>query len=444
MVVVCEELMVDTVTTISLLISLMEEENLFLLESTTLKKAFSRYTYLGIPKEVVRGIGNPFEFLATIPRCSVSYPDFIGDFLGGVVFLIGYGASNYTGILRSPIREGKDLFVGFMVDTFIVIDNYRHRIFLVSVSEEEKKARKNIKSLKERVVSGLKALTLNSLNSFNIRDVLLEFSKDEFEEKVGYIKALIEEGEAIQVVFSEKVTVLGDIDPLSFYRVLRKLNPSPYMFFLKVGDTYYLGSSPEVHLKVKDKIALMKPIAGTYPNRGDLKEIFERLLNDEKERAEHLMLVDLTRNDLYTYCYPETVKVTRYMKPEVYSHVVHLVSTVIGKLPENVHPAYLLKMTFPAGTVSGAPKVRAMEIIDEVEASARDFYAGCVGYVSYNGNLDTAITIRSARLKKGELTLRAGAGIVYDSIPEREYMEVQNKLGALLATLTTLSNKGGF
>ena len=433
--VVYEELLLDTVTPVSLLMAMRDEKNLFLLESATIKKAFSRFTYFGIPEESVTIQSDPFEVLKSIEKIDVPKHYQFGDFLGGMVFLLGYGASNYTGLLRNPIREGDDLFVGFPVNSFVVMDNYKHRFYIVALGESEILAKERLEWLKEKLFLKLNGLNLTDSYPSDIEDIIWEFERKDFEERVSYIKKLIEEGEAIQVVFSQRVTVNGNINPINFYRILRNINPSPYMFFIKSGDTFYLGSSPEVHLKVKNGIALMKPIAGTYPNRGDLKEVVEALSRDEKERAEHLMLVDLARNDLYTYCLTDSVRVTRYMKPEVYSHVVHLVSTVIGRLPDGVNPTYLLKMTFPAGTVSGAPKVRAMEIIDEVEASSRDFYAGCVGYVSFNGNLDTAITIRSARLKGNELVLRAGAGIVYDSVPEREYFEVYNKLGAMLTAL---------
>jgi len=253
----------------------------------------------------------------------------------------------------------------------------------------------------------------------------------------------IVKGEAIQVVLSNKYEIEATIAPLDFYRVLRRLNPSAYMFYLKFNDFYILGSSPETHLKIKGNKAILKPIAGTYPKNEPMSIIKKKILCDEKELAEHLMLLDLARNDLSVYCKPESVKVNKSFKVENYSHVVHIVSEVEGAIKENVNPLDVFFATFPAGTVSGAPKVRAIELIDEIEANPRGFYAGCLGYFSYNGDLDTAILIRSAMIDKNCIVLRAGAGIVYDSVPEREYMEVENKLKALIATLQHLKNKNG-
>lgn len=314
-----------------------------------------------------------------------------------------------------------------------MLDNYTQKVYACAVSDDYDEALWRLDELEQGLRKALRNGLVNG-DSHQVYEVEWEFSSEEFQRRVKCVKQLIEAGEAIQVVLSQKVDVVGDVNPVSFYRYLRKLNPSPYMFYLHHNGVVYCGSSPEVHLSVKNGRALMKPIAGTYPVGPDLEAISKALSSDEKERAEHLMLVDLARNDLYTYCKPESVTVTKFMEPEVYSHVVHLVSTVEGEL-QGVSPVELLRVTFPAGTVSGAPKVRAMEIIDEFETSSRDFYAGCVGYYSYNGNLDTCITIRSARFEKGRLTLRAGAGIVYDSVPEREYQEVVNKLKALLVSV---------
>lgn len=437
-----EEIEIDTITPIGLAVLLRDEENLFLLESATLKKALSRFTYIGIPKVRLEDpTKDPFEKLIGVDKTAPKINE-IGDFSGGIVFLLGYGASNYTGLLRKPIREGKDLFVGFPVKEFIAIDNYKQKMYAVLVETQYEEAKEKVKELKQKLFSKLKEQVRKGEPPL-IEEIKWEMTKKEFMQTVEYVKEQIEKGEAIQVVLSQKVEVYGKIDPLDFYRVLRKINPSPYMFFIKAGNTFYIGSSPEVHLKVTGNTALMRPIAGTYPIGENLEEVIEKLKQDEKEQAEHLMLVDLARNDLYTHCLPNSVKVPKYMYPEVYSHVVHLVSTVIGKIEDKTHPVELLRKTFPAGTVSGAPKVRAMEIIDEVEKSPRDFYAGCVGYVSFNGNLDTAITIRSARFTNGILTLRAGAGIVYDSKPEREHQEVKNKLEALLSSIEKIKANGG-
>jgi anthranilate synthase component 1 len=220
------------------------------------------------------------------------------------------------------------------------------------------------------------------------------------------------------------------------------------MFYFKFGDEVLLGTSPEIHLKITDGTAVLKPIAGTYRlENGNAESAKDRLLNDPKEKAEHLMLLDLARNDIYTGCDFDSVNVVSSFEAEVYSHLVHIVSEVQGKMSKGVSPMKLFCSTFPAGTVSGAPKVRAMELIDQYEKTPRGFYAGCAGYFSYSQDLDTCIIIRSALVTKESTVIRAGAGIVYDSVPEKEYREVENKLGALfdsLKNIRTLEAKNVF
>jgi anthranilate synthase component 1 len=244
---------------------------------------------------------------------------------------------------------------------------------------------------------------------------------------------MIADGEAIQIVLSDFLEA-DNIDPFEFYRNLRKINPSPYMYFLKDNGISVVGSSPEIHLRVRDRVATLKPIAGTRKLRpaDNVEEVIESLTHDEKERAEHLMLVDLARNDLSRICQVGSVAVGSFMQPEAYSHVVHMVTDVTGRLKEGTHVFEALRQTFPAGTVSGAPKVRAIEVIDELEEYPRGAYAGCVGYIGFDGSLDMAITIRTAIFEKGRARLQGGAGIVYDSVPEREYDEVMNKLLVLM------------
>ena len=421
----------------------------FLLESANTKKEFSRYTYLGFPDAMFSlEDEDPFFFVEEMVKGSAPKVAELGDFSGGAVFLLGYGASNYTGLLRRPVRTGEDLALVMQVNRFVVLDNYTQKIFGCVVKErglswqqDYAEASDILDGLEADLRSVLRRGLREGLSSVrhDLKGLFWEMEREAFEETVAQVKGMIADGEAIQVVLSQKLEAYGALDPVGFYRYLRKLNPSPYMFFLRGDGVVYCGSSPEVHLKVMGGKALMKPIAGTYPVGEDLDAIIEALKSDEKERAEHLMLVDLARNDLYTHCTPESVEVPVFMEAEVYSHVVHLVSTVVGRLSEGIHPVELLRVTFPAGTVSGAPKVRAMEIIDELERSPRDFYAGCVGYYSYNGNLDTCITIRSARFAGEVCTLRAGAGIVYDSVPSREFEEVRNKLMALSVALKKLS-----
>ncbi len=251
---------------------------------------------------------------------------------------------------------------------------------------------------------------------------------------MAQIRKEIIKGNLLQGVLSRRLVLRTEIPALEAYSRLRSLNPSPYMFYLDYGNFQLFGSSPEIHVKVKDKKVIMRPIAGTR-KRGKDKSEDERLerdlLSDEKERAEHLMLVDLARNDLGRVCKPGSVNVSEYMGIERYSHVMHIVSQVEGVLMEGKTGLDAIRKTFPAGTVSGAPKIKAMEIIDSIEREKRSFYAGIVGYLEPDGTLDSCITIRSALKNDDLLILQAGAGIVFDSIPEKEFEETSLKLRAL-------------
>jgi anthranilate synthase component 1 len=253
-----------------------------------------------------------------------------------------------------------------------------------------------------------------------------------YEDGVRRIKEHIRAGDAYQVVLSQRAERRTGASPLQLYRALRRINPSPYLFLLELGDVALVGSSPETLVKCEHGIASLNPIAGTtHPGEGDA----ERLLASEKDRAEHVMLVDLGRNDLSRVCRPATVRVARYLEPERFSHVTHLVSEVTGELRDGVTPFELLRACFPAGTVSGAPKVRAMQIVSELEGYRRGPYAGAVGYVLPDGTMDTCIAIRTVILRDGLARLQAGAGVVADSDPAAEHEECLRKLAALEAAL---------
>ncbi|MEJ5172358.1 MAG: anthranilate synthase component I family protein, partial [Hydrogenothermaceae bacterium] len=242
----------------------------------------------------------------------------------------------------------------------------------------------------------------------------------------------------IQVVLSQRFYKNLNTEPINVYRTIRYINPSPYLFYLDFKDIKVVGSSPEILVTVKDGKILTKPIAGTRP-RGKTEEedrkLKDELLQDTKEKAEHLMLVDLARNDVGKVAKAGTVKVDRFMYVENYSHVMHIVSDVSGELKEGLHPIDVLKSVFPVGTVSGAPKVRAMQIISELEPEKRNIYAGAVGYISFDGNLDTAIAIRTAVIVNNTVYVQAGAGIVADSVPEKEYEETVNKAKAMMKAI---------
>ncbi|HEY1405141.1 MAG TPA: anthranilate synthase component I family protein, partial [Spirochaetota bacterium] len=299
----------------------------------------------------------------------------------------------------------------------------------------------------DRAVAGIEEIEKKILSAASFRpsekpkigsEITYHFEKEKFKAGVEKIREYITQGDAIQVVLSQRMSVDCEGDPFYIYRALRSINPSPYMFYLNFDSFVIFGASPEVMVKVENGKALLRPIAGTRPrgaNEAEDESLTKDLLSDEKERAEHIMLVDLGRNDLGRVAKPGSVKVTRMMDVELYSHVMHIVSEVTAELPDGVDAIDVVKATFPAGTVSGAPKVRAMEIIEEIEPDRRNHYAGLVGYFSYSGNFDSCIAIRTAAVVDKKLYLHAGAGIVYDSVPEKEYDETIAKARAILEAI---------
>ena len=319
---------------------------------------------------------------------------------------------------------------------FVIFDHYTDSIYLVGMNYDEHEI--DLTAEMARIEGVITDQNFNYMQSddrtypASIEGASGE--KDRFTSGVAKIRDEITRGNLLQAVLSRRVQVSTEIPALEAYRRLRTANPSPYLFFLDYDGYQIFGSSPEVHVKLKDNRVTIRPIAGTRrrgKNRSDDLALEAELLADEKERAEHLMLVDLARNDIGRVCTPGTVAVTANMVVERYSHVMHIVSQVEGDLEDGKNGTDLIRATFPAGTVSGAPKIRAMEVLDRLEGVPRRFYAGLVGYMEPGGGLDTCITIRSA-LKRGDtLILQAGAGIVYDSQPEREYEETQEKLAAL-------------
>jgi anthranilate synthase component 1 len=271
------------------------------------------------------------------------------------------------------------------------------------------------------------------------------FTRPMFLAAVRKSKEYVRAGDVFQVVISQRFSARTDAEPFEIYRALRVLNPSPYMYFLKLGDTAIVGSSPELLLKVQGREAFYRPIAGTRPRGKDEAEdqvLAAELAADPKERAEHIMLVDLGRNDLGRVSEYGSVRVERLEFVEYYSHVMHLVSTLRGRLRPDVDCLEALAACFPAGTVSGAPKIRAMEIIDELEPTRRGIYAGAILYLDFSGNLDSCIAIRTMVVKNGLASVQAGAGLVADSVPEREYQETVNKARALIAALEVAHGGG--
>ncbi len=318
----------------------------------------------------------------------------------------------------------------------VVYSHKTHQITLVSTCEAMRNDFENIESsLKSSYeYKGLKPIVSNDEGEFS-------FSKEKFFHMIDESKKMIRSGDVFQILMSNRYTRKAEVDPFSFYRILRTKNPSPYMYLMEYENFSIVGSSPEVMVQLQDKQLLLRPIAGTR-KRGSTKErddeLEKELLNDPKELSEHLMLIDLGRNDIGRVAKVGSVKVEDMMHIERFSHVMHIVSDVVAELAEDKDMFDLFAATFTAGTMTGAPKIRAMELIAELEGIKRGFYTGAIGYFGFDGNMDSAITIRTALINKDSITLHAGAGVVADSQPELEYLEVKNKLGALMSSLEDL------
>ena len=322
-------------------------------------------------------------------------------------------------------------------DEVIVIDNVSGKLFIVnyidpSLDNAYENALKKIDDLLAKLSKGI---DLKDESNFDYSEPVSEFGEGYYKEAVDKIKNYIYEGDGMQVVLSQRMSQAFNYNPLSLYRSLRSLNPSPYMFFYHMEDHFVVGASPEILVRLENKKVTVRPIAGTRPRGKDEASdaaLEKDLLSDPKELAEHVQLMDLGRNDIGRVSKAGSVNVTDNMMIERYSHVMHIVSNVEGLLRENLSAVDVLKATFPAGTVSGAPKVRAMEIINELESSKRGVYAGAVGYLGFNGDMDVAIAIRTAVIKDNFLYVQAGAGVVADSIPQNEWDETKNKARAIL------------
>jgi anthranilate synthase component I len=447
---VYKEISGDMDTPVSMLSRLLSSDKALLLESANQNKTYSRFSFLAfevadklVLREdgVYRGherVGGMSAMDEILRENKMPVEEGFGDFRGGYVGCLNFEFVGKCDVLKKPLAKtgGQAIGTFYLVEKFLVYDNYTNSIYLamsrIRDDSEPDDAYREIARELDRTEEQIRSLPRCEPTPGKPR-ITRDIPRGLFIDKVTRVREMIGEGEGIQVVLSDFLEAEG-IEPFEFYRNLRRINPSPYMYFLKDGDSYIVGSSPEIHARIRDRKAILKPIAGTRRRDPsvDLDETIASLRGDEKERAEHLMLVDLARNDLSRICAVGSVEVKSFMNPEVYSHVVHLVSEVDGDLTEGLTIFDALKQTFPAGTVSGAPKVRAIEIIDELEDHPRGAYAGCIGYIGFNGSVDMAITIRTAVFAGKKARLQAGAGIVYDSVPEKEYDEVMNKLLALL------------
>jgi len=444
----------------------------FLLESVEGGETIARYTFAGAnPNEVFRARGRrcvletgakKAEFdadpIAEMRRLTVRYtPVPVPGLPPLTAGAIGYFSYDVVRLFeRIPDSGRDDLHLDDCVMMFyrglIAFDHVQHRVWVIqnvfteapgSLRAKYDAAVREIARTR-RLLEGPLPRARSSPRATPLR-VASNMTKREFISDVEKAKEYIRAGDAFQIVLSQRFSAKTSADPFEIYRALRVINPSPYLYYLKLGDVAVVGSSPEMLIKVQGRDAYYRPIAGTLPrgrNEKEDREFEARLAADPKERAEHIMLVDLGRNDLGRVSEYGSVKVERLMFVERYSHVMHLVSTLRGRLREGVDCFDALSACFPAGTLSGAPKVRAMQIIDELEPTRRGLYAGAILYLDFSGNLDSCIALRTLVAKNGHAYIQAGAGIVADSVPEREYEESVNKARAVLRALE-VAHSGG-
>ncbi len=472
---VYRELAADLETPVSVYLKLMDEtQSSFLLESVEQGEMLGRYSFIGVnPRGSIALHGNQItdsrrksertydlaegqDILHVIQNelDQWSPADLPGlpRLRGGAVGYIGYDVVRFFERLPNTAKPAVDIpdAVFLLADTFVVFDHVRHRLLIISnaklngdrgqtaVAGAYVKAIEEIEKVTERLLRPLPAVPTKRGNikpSQIDRTLRSNKTQAEFEQMVRDAKEYIAAGDIFQVVLSQRFSRQTEMHPFAIYRALRMMNPSPYMFYFHFGDYDFqvVGASPEIHVRLEDEIAHLRPIAGTR-KRGKTKAedlaLEKELLADPKERAEHVMLVDLGRNDLGRVCKYGSVRVKDMMVIERYSHVMHIVSHVEGDIQPDMDSYALMRATFPAGTLSGAPKVRAMEIIEELEQERRSLYGGAVGYFSYDGSSDTCIAIRTMAVKGETLYIQAGAGVVADSDPTMEYEECHNKARA--------------
>jgi anthranilate synthase component 1 len=467
---VYREILADFDTPLSAFLKTRQGDYSYMLESVEGGENMARYSFLGSsPSLVIKTKGNKIKFLKDgqlaekeryidgdpldeIRRVMQGYryvpvPG-LPRFCGGLVGFIGYDTVRFIEDIPDMSEDRLNMPDTELVltDTLLIFDHVDHKIKVVSnalieasPADEYEKACAKIDSIVERLRSDINKPVPARLGS-GIKEPDSNFSRDAFCKAVEDVKEHIKAGDIIQLVLSQRFERETEADPFSIYRALRSINPSPYMFYLHFGDYKLIGSSPEILVRCEDRRVEVRPIAGTRrrsPDEEEDKRLEKELLADPKEKAEHIMLVDLGRNDIGRVCRYGTVSTEELMRIERYSHVMHMVSDVTGELQEDKDIYDLIRATFPAGTVSGAPKVKAMELIEKFEGLKRGPYAGSVGYISFSGNTDLCITIRTIIMKDRHAYIQAGAGLVLDSVPEKEYEETKNKAMALLKAIET-------
>jgi anthranilate synthase component 1 len=465
------EIMGDMETPVLAYKKLQGREPSYLLESVEGGEKWGRYSFLGLNPSLTlkvqrktvtikeRGetktygdITDPFQIIRAVMQRyqAVDSPD-LPRFYGGLVGYLSYDMVRYIERLpdTSP-RDDTPEAILVLADNLLIFDNVRHTIKVVALVQITPES--SLKELYQRGVDGITAIIERLRQPYHFQPhspqpgqltLTPNMPPERFQNIVLQAKEYITAGDVIQVVLSQRFQTPLLHDPFDLYRALRCINPSPYMFYLNLGDYQVAGASPEILVRLESGRVELRPIAGTR-HRGSTPEqdkaLETELLADPKERAEHIMLVDLGRNDVGRVAKIGSVKVTELFSVERYSHVMHIVSHVVGDLQEGKDALDVLKASFPAGTVSGAPKVRAMEIIEELEPTRRGPYAGAVGYLGFSGNMDFAITIRSLTVHNGQVSLQVGAGIVADSNPASEYQETVNKAQAMVRALELAAN----
>ncbi len=457
----------DLETPVSAFLKLGASKNSFLLESAEQGERIGRYSFLGCdPRAIITfedgeltvregddqtvlTCDDPFDAVSDyLSRYQAPEIEELPPFIGGAVGLFGYDLVRWVEELPPPKPDTLGLpDMAFLIsDSTVIFDHLKHTILLLAnvfiepggdVEAAYEAACVRVRSLKELISAPLPRPEPHPRPP--LAEPVSNFNREDFEAAVERVKDYIVEGDSFQTVPSQRFSVNVDVSPFGIYRGLRTVNPSPYMYYIAFDDYALVGSSPEPLIKVDRGLVETRPIAGTRPRGATPDEdrrLAEDLLADEKERAEHIMLVDLGRNDLGRVCEPGTVEVVDLMRIEYYSHVMHIVSVVVGKLRAGLKATDALKAAFPAGTVSGAPKIRSMEIINDLEPTKRGPYAGAIGYLSFQcGELDTCICIRTIVVKDGVAYVQAGGGVVADSIPAQEYEETRNKARALFTAI---------
>ncbi|MBC7697450.1 MAG: anthranilate synthase component I [Bacteroidia bacterium] len=460
------ETFADLDTPLSLYLKLANQPFSYLLESVQGGERFGRYSIIGLPAktrivahdnsvQVIEGNAvvessddiNPLDFVKSyqarfkIPPPHLMQNQHLPRFTGGLAGYFGYETVRYIEKRLASVQKPDAINVPDVLlmvsEELAVVDNLSGKLyFIVYANPNDTNAFERAENRLDALVKMLrKTVAIPEATATSTSQASSEFGEENFKAAVKRAQQYILDGDIMQVVLSQRMSQKFSAPPLSLYRALRSLNPSPYMFYYDMGDHHVVGASPEILVRLENGTVTARPIAGTRP-RGKTREqdlaLAEELLADPKERAEHVQLMDLGRNDVGRVATTGSVKVTDNMMIERYSHVMHIVSNVEGILKPGMDAIDVIKATFPAGTVSGAPKVRAMEIIDELEPSKRGIYAGAVGYLGFNGDMDVAIAIRTGIIKDNMLYVQAGAGIVADSVPQSEWDETQNKARAVL------------